>query len=276
MYPILTLTNKGTTTPIPTSQGGGIYTDSFDSSLGTSFSAPLVSGAVALMLSVQPSLTPAQVKAKLQASARPFPTSGGVSDAPACPARSPTSGGCYCTTSTCGAGMLDVHAAVQSVAGVQASISLTTTTPTANQAVALTSNSVVNPGQSIASYQWTILNAGTTGATITGANDGSSVVVTPTAAGSFVIQLTTTDNKGFASTTTLSVTVASDVVTPPASTPTGGGGGKGGGAIDAGWLALLLGAGAALAVTEPRKRARRIAVSAASRRGRSRVRSDRV
>jgi len=276
IYPILTLTNKGTTTPIPTSQGGGIYTDSFDSSLGTSFSAPLVSGAVALMLSVQPSLTPAQVRAKLQASARPFPTSGGVSDAPACPARSPTSGGCYCTTSTCGAGMLDVHAAVQSVAGVQASISLTTTTPTANQAVALMSNSVVNPGQSIASYQWTILNAGTTGATITGANDGSSVVVTPTAAGAFVIQLTTTDNKGFASTTTLSVTVASDVVTPPASTPAGGGGGKGGGAIDAGWLALLLGAVAALAVTEPRERARRIAVSAASRRGRSRVRSDRV
>jgi serine protease len=276
MYPILTLTNKGTTTPIPTSQGGGIYTDSFDSSLGTSFSAPLVSGAVALMLSVQPSLTPAQVKAKLQASARPFPTSGGVSDAPVCPARSPTSGGCYCTTSTCGAGMLDVHAAVLSVVGVQASISLTTTTPTANQAVVLTSNSVVNAGQSIASYQWTILNAGTTGATITGANNGSSVVVTPTAAGSFVIQLTTTDNTGFVSTTTLSVTVASGAVTPPTSSPAGGGGSKGGGAIDAGWLVLLLGAVAALAVTAPRERARRVVVSVVSRRGRSRVRSDRA
>ncbi len=171
------------------------------------------------MLSAQPSLTPAQVKTKLQASARPFPKTGGVADAPVCPARSPTSGGCYCTTSTCGAGMLDAHAAVLSVAGVQASISLTTTTPTANQAVNLTSNSAVGAGQSIASYQWTILNAGTTGATITGANDGASVVVTPTAAGAFVIQLTTTDNSGFVSTTTLSVTVASDVVTPPASAP---------------------------------------------------------
>ena len=119
LYPILTTTNKGTTTPVA-GPPGAAYTDSFDSSLGTSFSAPLVSGTVALMLSAQPSLTPAQVKAKLQASARPFPTTGGVADAPACPARSPTSGGCYCTTSTCGAGMLDAHAAVLSVAGVQA------------------------------------------------------------------------------------------------------------------------------------------------------------
>jgi serine protease len=256
-YPILTTTNKGTTTPV-IGPPGAAYTDGFDASLGTSFSAPLVSGTVALMLSVQPSLTPAQLKAKLQASARPFPTTGGVADAPVCPARSPTSGGCYCTTSTCGAGMLDAHAAVLSVAGVQASISLTTTTPTAGQAVVLTSNSAVNPGQAIASYQWTILNAGTTGATITGANDGASVVVSPTAAGAFVIQLTTTDNTGFVSTTTLSVTVASGTVTPPASgpapTPS-----HGGGAVGAGWLAGLLAAVLALAASP--RRARRSALS---------------
>ena len=229
------------------------------------------------MLSVQPTLTPLQVKTKLQATARPFVTSGGVSDAPVCPARSPTSGGCYCTTSTCGAGMLDVHAAVAAAGGVQAGISLTTTTPTANQAVVLTSTSVVGPGRTVASYQWTILNAGTTGATITGANDGSTVVVTPTAAGSFVIQLAVTDDLGSNGSTTLSVAVVSGVVTPPASTPAGGGGGGGGGgAIDAGWLALLLGAVAALAVTAPRERARRVALSAAWRRDRSRVRSDRA
>jgi serine protease len=130
----------------------------------------------------------------------------------------------------------------------------------------------------IASYQWTILNAGTTGATITGANDGSAVTVTPTAAGSFVIQLVVTDDLGTSSTTTLSVAVVSGVVTPPASTPTGGGGGGGGGggAIDAGWLVLLLGAVAALAAIAPRERARRVALSGAWRRDRSRVRSDRA
>jgi len=277
-YPILTTTNKGTTTPIA-GAAGATYTDSFDQSLGTSFSAPLVSGTIALMFSVQPTLTPAQVKSKLQATARPFVTvgaAGGVADAPVCPARSPTSGGCFCTTSTCGAGMLDAHAAVLAAAGVQAGISLTTTTPTANAAVVLTSTSVVGPGRTVASDQWTILNAGTTGATITGANDGASVVVTPTAAGSFVIQLTVTDDLGAAGSTTLSVAVVSGVVTPPASTPTGGGGGGGGGAIDAGWLALLLGAVAALAATAPRERAQSLAVSVALRRGRSRARSDRA
>ena len=276
LYPIPSLTNKGTTTPV-VGAAGGTYTDSFDTTLGTSFSAPLVSGAAALMFSVQPSLTPAQIKSKLQSSARPFPTTGGSAGTAACVAPTGTDQlECYCTTSTCGAGMLDVHAAVLAAAGVQASISLTTTTPTANQAVSLTSTSVVGPGRTVASYQWSILNAGTTGATITGANNGSSVIVTPTAAGAFVIQLIVTDDLGSNATTTLSVTVASGGVTPPASTPAGGGGGGGGGAIDAGWLMILFGAVVALAMTARRERARRTAISAASRRGRSRVRSDRA
>jgi len=275
LYSMIAATNKGTTSPILNAAGGSTYTDAFDTTLGTSFSAPLVAGTAALMLSVQPALTPAQVKAKLQATARPFPTTGGTAGIPMCT----TPNGidqleCYCTTSTCGAGILDAHAAVASAAGVQPAISLTTTTPTANQAVALQSTSILGPGRTIAAYQWSILNAGTTGAAITGANDGASVVVTPTAAGAFVIQLTVTDDVGTSASTTLSVTVVSGVVTPPASTPTTGGGGGGGGSVDVGWLALLLGAVAALAATAPRQRAR--AVSAASRRGRSRGRSDRA
>jgi serine protease len=266
-YPILTTSNKGPTAPIPAANGGATYTDGAeaDASIGTSFSAPLVSGTVALMLSVQPALTPAQVKAKLRATARPFLTTGGVADAPVCPARSPTSSGCYCTTSTCGAGMLDAHAAVLAAASVQAGISLTTTTPTANQAVNLTSTSIAGPGRTIATYQWSILNAGTTGATITGASDSSSVVVTPTAPGAFLVQLMVTDDLGASSTTTLSVTVVSDTLTSPASTPAPTSSG-GGGAIDATWLALLLAAVALLAATAPRRGSRRRAVSATSSR----------
>src|SRR5437667_6950134 len=62
LYPILTTSDAGTTTPI-----GPIYTDSFKPSLGTSFAAPLVSGPAALMLSVQPALTPQRVRQVLQA-----------------------------------------------------------------------------------------------------------------------------------------------------------------------------------------------------------------
>ncbi|MEO8311936.1 MAG: S8 family peptidase [Caldimonas sp.] len=265
LYPILTTTNKGTTTPIA-GPPGAAYSDSFDTSLGTSFSSPLVAGTVALMLSVQPTLTPAQVKARLQSTARPFPTTGGTAGIPVCvaPAAGVDQLECYCTTSTCGAGMLDAHAAVLSVSGVQASIALTTTTPTAGQDVSLTSSSVVGASQSIASYAWTILNAGTTGATITSAANAGSVVVSPTAAGSFVLQLMTTDNSGFVSTTTLSVAVvAPPVVTPQATPPATSGGG--GGALGIGWFVLLLAAVLSLALASARERAARAALSAAAR-----------
>ena len=64
--------------------------------VGTSFSAPLVAGTVALMLSAQPSIAPSRITALLQSTARPFPTTGGSngdsSTVPVCtvPARRPT------------------------------------------------------------------------------------------------------------------------------------------------------------------------------------------
>ena len=122
-YPILTMSNSGLSAPVPNAAGGSIYTDSFNASLGTSFSAPLVAGAVALMLSAQPALTPSDVRTLLQATARPFPTTGGDNGdgtpVPQCTAPRPAGVTqidqlqCYCTTATCGAGMLDAGAAVR-------------------------------------------------------------------------------------------------------------------------------------------------------------------
>jgi serine protease len=108
LYPILAATNTGTKGPVASS-----YTDAFNASVGTSFSAPLVAGTVALMLSVQPDLTPDQVKALLQKSARAFPTGDQTSALKNCAAPDGNDQlECYCTTSTCGAGMLDAAAAV--------------------------------------------------------------------------------------------------------------------------------------------------------------------
>ncbi len=67
---------------------------------GTSMAAPHVTGIASLMLSVNPALTPAQVLAKIQSTARAFPT-GTVRD---------------CTTANCGAGIIDAGAAVTSAA----------------------------------------------------------------------------------------------------------------------------------------------------------------
>lgn len=118
LYPILAASNTGTTVPVAST-----YSDAFRPSVGTSFSAPLVAGTVALMLSAQPILTPSMVKSMLQSSARPFPSSGAADD--------PTTGPikvchapdgldqlqCYCTQTTCGAGMLDAGRALATVLG---------------------------------------------------------------------------------------------------------------------------------------------------------------
>src|SRR5690348_4762965 len=122
LYPILTTSNAGTTSPTDS-----IYTDSFNSSLGTSFSAPQVSSTVALLLSVQPSLNSERVKEVLQATSRAFPTTGGDNGdgtpVPLCAVPQFDASGnpidqlqCYCTTYTCGAGMLDAGAAVFALA----------------------------------------------------------------------------------------------------------------------------------------------------------------
>lgn len=119
LYPILTTSNSGTQAPVA---GGSIWTDGQGRiTVGTSFAAPLVAGTAALLLSARPQLTPAQIVSALRRSARPFPTSGadnGSDPTPVAQCRPPDGIEqlqCYCTTSTCGAGMLDAAAAVQAV-----------------------------------------------------------------------------------------------------------------------------------------------------------------
>jgi hypothetical protein len=83
---ILSTLNTGTT--IPEDDAYGYY-------IGTSMAAPQVSGVVSLMLSVDPDLTPAQVREALMRSARPFPAGVG------------------CDNFICGAGIVDAEAAVR-------------------------------------------------------------------------------------------------------------------------------------------------------------------
>lgn len=74
---------------------------------GSSFAAPLVTATVGLMLAAAPSLTPAQLLEGLQLSARPHVRSSLVG---ACSLDNP--GRCICTSSQCGAGILDAEQAV--------------------------------------------------------------------------------------------------------------------------------------------------------------------
>jgi len=83
---IYSLSNTGRTTP---------GADSYSARSGTSFSAPQVAGVAALLAQIKPGISPAEVKAHLTSSARPY------------------AAGTYCAgRPECGAGLLDAFKAV--------------------------------------------------------------------------------------------------------------------------------------------------------------------
>jgi serine protease len=257
LYPLLTTVNFGLTAP-----GSNGYSDSFNSSVGTSFAAPLVAGVAGLMLSLDPSLTPSEIKTHLQAGARPFPTSG-AEDPTVRNCRPPDRSEqleCYCTATTCGAGMLDAQAAVQRVQqGLQrpaATIALSSTTPTAGQNVSLDGRGSSAAGsRSIVAWQWAV-TAGGNLASIVGAANGTTATLATTAAGSVTVSLTVTDSAGLTQSASSVLSVQATGATAPTN-PTGNSGSSGndsgGGAMGAGWL---LGLGVAVLALRPRPQRR--------------------
>jgi len=245
LYPILTTTNTGSTTPVASA-----YTDSANPSLGTSFSTPLVAGTLGLMFSANPSLTPAQAIGVLKSTARAFPSTGAGAGVTACKAPSATaqSAECYCTKTTCGAGLLDAGAAVTAVAQVVARIDAGSGSTTAGSSITLDgSGSSAPAGHAITGYQWT-LTAGSGIASFTSATNAATATVATTATGSFTVSLTVTDDAAAQATSTASVTVTAVSTprlppAPPAATSSDSGGG---GALGWPWLAGLLAAVLAL------------------------------
>jgi serine protease len=256
LYPILTATNTGIRGP-----EGSTWTDAFNASVGTSYSSPLVAGVAGLMVSAKPSITPAELRTALRSTARAFPTTGADNgpDDPtpvtqcAAPSASVPQYQCYCNTQYCGAGMLDAGAAVAAAAGLAGPvprIDVTTATPTAGAPVAISAaNSTVGGGATLQSYAWALVDGGGIVSAFDTATNASTVSLTPSAAGSFTVQLTISDSTGAtASTTQVVVVAAAPVVTPPASTPGAnpGSNGSGGGAASLWWVLGVLTATLAL------------------------------
>jgi serine protease len=179
-----TTTNLALTTP-----GTNGYTDQINYNLGTSFSAPIVSGIAALMRAVNANLTPAQLIARIESSASPFPQPAGL---PQCPALSSDgSGQCACVQGQCGAGMINALSAVKAALDPIAAVVVPAAVNAHSNAVFDAGGSAAACGQTIVSYAWTA----TGGVTIqSGANAAQVTAVSTGATGT--LNLTVTDSAG--------------------------------------------------------------------------------
>lgn len=243
VYSLDTTTNDGATTP-----GNNIYTDkTLRPSYGTSFASPQAAGTAGLMKAANPGLTPAKLIARIQSSARTFPTVSDTSPQPAvcqlpANATAPQLAECICTTQVCGAGMLDASGAV---AEAERPIALAQVNGVVGTGRTLTldgsqSTAATGIGRSVASYAWTLVsvNGGAGTPSIQNAMQSVASVLSPTQ-GNLVLRLTVTDNMGAIDTADVTITAASGGATTTSSSPppSMGGSSGGGGSLS---LSLLL------------------------------------
>ena len=208
---IASLSNSGTTTAIP--EDGNLENLVGDISYlndGTSMATPHVSGVISLMLAANQAAggdlmaearkpeTSARITAKLQASARAFPTGTGND----------------CTTSTCGAGMLDAHQAIIAVS----------TAPTVNAgddqsilegtSVTLSATNTDDAYNTITTWQWT-QTAGSM-VTLNNANSATASFTAPATNETLTFSVTATDDTGLTGTDQIDVQVATIDTSPDA------------------------------------------------------------
>lgn len=243
VFSLLVARDSGTTIPeTPT------YSTRFtQANFGTSFSAPLVAAAAALVNSVNPQFTPATFTKLLQESSTPFPnTSATTSTICRIPTNFVQRQECICTTSTCGSGILNTAAAV---AAALRPFAFVTAAATIDPNVSVNINATASfgsPGRTITAYQWSV--AGVIGATPT-ITDTTAATTTLQVTGTsrFTLRLRVTDDTGVTDDTDFAMATTQ----PQArSTPIGRGSG-GGGSFD--WWLLVLGL-LPLALPGPRRR----------------------
>jgi serine protease len=187
------------------------YSDEYNYNVGTSFSAPVVSGIAALMRAVNANLTPAQLIARIRASASPFPQPTGL--APCTSSSGETECACPNDGSQCGAGMVNALAAVTSAQRPIAAVVVPSATGLGSSVVLDAGGSAASCGRTIASYGWT--TSGPTVMISSGANAAKATIV---ANGSGTVTLTVADSAGAIDTATLTVgssgSVAAAATTP--------------------------------------------------------------
>lgn len=223
LFSLDTTSNTGTKSPATHT-----YTDQTNSNLGTSFSAPIVSGIAGLMLARNNNLSTAQLLARLREGARPFPTS--VADPPAGGIQNchvPASltdfqlDQCLCTTSTCGAGMADAANSVIAAERPIAAVAVPNNVSPGQNVTLSADGSAAACGNTIASYVWTVTSPTSNPPAISGANTASVSLTAPVLASATVtLHLTITDGRGQTDSTDVQVEPNRASTTAPATAGT--------------------------------------------------------
>ncbi|MDD4881412.1 MAG: S8 family peptidase [Gallionellaceae bacterium] len=227
LFSIDTTSNSGATVP-----AANTYTDKNTSNVGTSFSSPMAAGVAALMLSINPGLSPAELINRIKGAARTFPSDPALTNCPSDPTKASSTDQCNCTTSTCGAGLLDAAAAVAAVTpATTPSAHILVLDPLTNASIRLDGRgSTATGGGTIQSWHWQLVTA-PAGASLT-APDAASTSLEASSAGTYVVSLSVTDSLRATDTTSinLQVTATAPAPTDPGTSASSGGGG--GGALD--------------------------------------------
>ncbi|HTD75257.1 MAG TPA: S8 family serine peptidase [Steroidobacteraceae bacterium] len=199
--------NEGATVP-----GASSYTDQLNSNLGTSFSAPIVSGVAALMRAANANLTPPQIIARMKASATPYPQPVTTPPTPQCVNGSTSQVECVCTTTaptTCGAGMVNALSAVKAALNPIAAVKIPTGF-TSGGGTFDAGGSAAACGATIASYAWTSTSA------IHIVSGGSTSAVNVVATGAGTLTLVVTDSAGNMDTAIVTFTTTRATTPAPA------------------------------------------------------------
>jgi len=221
LFSIDTTTNLGATTP-----GANAYTDQANTNLGTSFSAPMVSGIAALMLGVNGNLTPAALATRLRNAARAFPVLNDTTQVPPVPlpsCQTPASFNdtsqaieCNCTTITCGAGLADAPGAVREALRPIAALAVPAIVMPGQTVTLGAGGSAAACGRSVAGYAWSILVDGSGGGAALSATSGATTSLAAPASGTITVALVVTDDQGLTDSATVVIAPTSAQTSAPA------------------------------------------------------------